>query len=453
MNIIDIFNLQNPWRKNTKFKAEPYFPRDIFPQILKWLTEPEIIVLIGPRQSGKTTIMNKLIEYLLQQKVPANSIFFFNCDNLAIQSFFNSIPDFIRFLSQMNSNKESIVLIDELQRLPNPGLFLKEIFDLKRKIKLIVSGSSSLEIKSKIKETLTGRKKVFTILPFNFIEFIQSENNYKELLIQSPKDIIKNYSYFEKIWGPKLNSDLFQFLTYGGYPRILQTTDLEKKKNILNEIFTSYVQRDVSDFLKIENISGFNKLVQMIALTSGQVINKSDLSLKSGLAINTLDKYLQILQDTFIIDRVVPYFSNRMKEIVKNPKFYFFDPGLRNFALSNFQHPDQRYDKGFLYETFIFQELLELRQDNSKLKFWRTKVGAEIDFILDWQIKTVPIECKSTMKKPVLSRSYQNFLNFYKPSNGFVLTSDFFLTKNYNATKIIFVPYYWFPFIKNEILN
>ncbi|HDP98816.1 MAG TPA: DUF4143 domain-containing protein, partial [bacterium] len=157
--------------------------------------------------------------------------------------------------------------------------------------------------------------------------------------------------------------------------------------------------------------------------------------------------------DTFVIDKVLPYFTNKLKEIVKNPKYYFYDPGIRNFALSNFQEIDLRHDKGFLFETFIFQELTNILDDKMKLKFWRTKVGAEVDFVFDWKTKAIPLECKSKMKKPVLSRSFQNFLNYYNISKGIVLTSDFFMTDKFGSTEIYFIPYHWFPFIKHEFFS
>ena len=169
---VDIFHLQNPWRTSPNFKVIPYFHRMVLPQIEEWLEEPEIIVLIGPRQSGKTTILMKLIEKMLGREIPPETIFYFNCDDFSVQSLFKNIPDFIRFINQMSTISQSTIIIDEIQRLSNPGLFLKELYDLKLGYKIFVSGSSSLEVRSKIKEALTGRKILFNILPFNFREIL-----------------------------------------------------------------------------------------------------------------------------------------------------------------------------------------------------------------------------------------------------------------------------------------
>ena len=218
--------------------------------------------------------------------------------------------------------------------------------------KIIVSGSSSLEIRSKIKEALTGRKIVFHILPLSFDEILYKDQLCQQLLKSPAQEIIANFASYEQIWGKKLLNLLEQYLIYGGYSRILLTDQIEKKKQFLNEIYTSYIQKDITDFLKIENVTGFNKFIQYIALTTGQVINKSELCLKTGLSHRTLDKYLQVLQDTFIIENIQPYFSNKLKEITKNPKLYFLDPGIRNSIISNFNPMIMRSDQGFLQEIF-----------------------------------------------------------------------------------------------------
>lgn len=453
MNLIDIFYFQNPWRKDPKFKVTPFFNRQVIARIEKWIDEPDIIILIGPRQSGKTTILYKLIENLLSQNISSDALFFFNCDNLAVRSVFEDITTFIRFINQMTTASQPIIIIDEVQRLPNPGMFLKELFDLKLNYKIIASGSSSLEIRSKIKEALTGRKILFHIFPLDFSEHLFKNDIFSPLNTTSCDDITEHFSQFNQIWGEKLKSEWELFLTYGGYPRIQLTDEFEKKKLLLNEIYSSYVQKDISEFLKIENITGFNKLVQLIALTSGQVINKSDLALNAGINHQTLDKFLGILQDTFVIESVIPFFTNKLKEIVKNPKLYFIDAGIRNLAIGNFNDPHLRQDQGFLQETYVLRELKSILNNNAKLKFWRTKVGAEVDFILEQGENIVPIECKSFLKTPGMSRSFQNFISLYHPPKGFVLNGNLFDKINFDNSDIYFIPYHWFPYLKNFTLS
>jgi len=452
MNIIDIFYYQNPWRKDPKFKVTPFFNRQVISQIENWLAEPEIIVLIGPRQSGKTTILHKLIENLIFQNKSTDSIFFFNCDNALVRSLFENIHTFIQFINQMKTTTHPVIAIDEIQRLPNPGMFLKELYDLKLNYKIIASGSSSLEIRSKIKEALTGRKMLFHVFPLDFTEYLARTDILSPITTTSTDEIYRNYVQHDQIWGEKLKSEWEHFLIYGGYPRIQLTNEIEKKKQLLNEIYSSYVQKDISEFLKIENITGFNKLVQLIALTSGQIINKSDLALNAGINHQTLDKFLGILQDTFVIESVIPFFTNKLKEIVKNPKFYFIDVGIRNFSIGNFNAPHLRQDQGFLQETYVLRELKSILHNNFKVKFWRTKVGAEVDFIIEYGENVIPIECKSLLKRPNMSRSFQNFISFYQPPKGVVLNRNLFENINFNNSEIYFIPYHWFAFLKKSIL-
>jgi len=397
--------------------------------------------------------LHRLIENLLTQNISPGNIFFFNCDNIVVQSLFESVTSFVQFIRQYATDSRSYIFIDEIQRLSNPGMFLKELFDLKLNFKIFVSGSSSLEIRSKIKEALTGRKILFHVLPFDFAEYLATNESLSPLNTIPPKEVIDTYEHFDRVWGGKLKTELEQFLIYGGYPRILLTNEIEKKKLLLNEIFTSYVKKDISEFLKIENIAGFNKLVQIISFTSGQIINKSTLALKAGIHNQTLDKFLHILQETFIIEIVIPFFSNKLKEIVKNPKLYFIDPGIRNFAISNFNALSLRPDQGFLQENFILRELKSLFNNNFKLKFWRTKVGAEIDFIIDRGDKVIPIECKSLLKKPGISRSFQNYISYYHPSKGLVLNSQIFDKISFEEAEIYFIPYHWFHILKHYFLR
>jgi len=453
MNIIETFNYQNPWRTNSQFQIQPYFKRAVAPEIAKWLHEPEIIVITGPRQSGKTTIFFKLIEKLISNKVPPKSILYFNCDDLGVRSIFKNIPDFVQFVNRMTEDSKPFLFIDEIQRVENPGLFLKQLYDLRLGYKILVSGSSSLEIRSKIKEYLTGRKIHFLVLPFDFPEFLAASGSFAELLKVQRHEIVSNFSHFDRIWGTALENSLKQYMMFGGYPRQLLTSLSNKKKSILKEIFDSYINKDVTDFLRIENVTGFNKLVQLVALTSGQIINKSNLSLNAGINYQTLEKYLQMLRDTFVIEPIQPFFSNELKEIVKNPKIYFIDPGLANFVISNFNDISVRTDAGFLQEQFIFRGIKTIMGADFQLKFWRTKIGAEVDFVIEKGDQRIPVECKSLLKRPVLQQSSLGFIRQYSPDIFLAANLQLFNEMKVENTKVVFLPYHWFNMLAPHYLT
>ncbi|NIA30669.1 MAG: DUF4143 domain-containing protein, partial [Actinobacteria bacterium] len=216
------------------------------------------------------------------------------------------------------------------------------------------------------------------------------------------------------------------------------------KRVIIKEIYDSYIKKDVTDFLKIENISGFNKLTQLLAFTSGQVVNKSNVSLNAGINYQTLEKYLQILQDTFVIETVHPFFSNKLKEIVKNPKIYFLDPGLYNHAVNNFNDITFRADAGVLREQFVFRGIKTIMGADFQLKFWRTKIGAEVDFIIEKGRQIIPIECKSLLKRPQLQSSALSFIKQYSPNLLLVANTKLFFETKIANTKVVFLPFRWF---------
>ncbi len=418
------FLLQNPWRKGNDFKINSV-QRETLPIILKELDDPSITVIIGGRQVGKTTILMNLISYLLRKKVAPKAIFYFNLDDFNLHPYFENYTRFINFI---NSEYEGFkfVLIDEIQRIKNPGIFLKLIYDLKLELKIIVSGSSSLELKSKIQETLTGRKHTFEILPFSFNEFLIAKN-----ILEIKEKSIDDLLLYHK---DQLKNLLKEFILYGGYPKVVLTENKERKLLELKEIYDSYIRKDVKDFLNVENISGYNNLVRGIAFQIGNLINYNELSSLSGLNVLTVKKYIDYLEGTYIFKRVFPYFKNARKEVSKTPKIFAYDTGLINYITGNLR--DEANLSGNIYENFVFTELLK---KGCEIKFWRSGGGAEVDFI----VNNIPVEVKSSnLKKMSLTKSFISFLKKYQPEKAYFLNMNLYGERIFNKTKIYFYPLY-----------
>jgi predicted AAA+ superfamily ATPase len=285
---------------------------------------------------------------------------------------------------------------------------LKGIYDLHLPLKLIVSGSSSLEIRSKVQEALTGRKKVFHLGPFDLEELSSAKS-----LLLGHSDVSGDKKYFNELFS--------EFLTYGGYPAVALARDREIKIQILSEIFRSYIEKDVKSFLHIENEYAFRNLVKILASQTGNLVNKHELSSSLGIHKNTLDNYLFYLEQTFLIDFIRPFFKNSRTELLKNPKAYFNDPGMRNFALGAFGEFDFRPDRGCLFENFCYLCLKSKIEDFATIHFWRTKAGAEVDFVVSGK-EVVPVEAKaSSMREPKISRSLRSFIYSYRPARAFYL--------------------------------
>ncbi|OGC23591.1 hypothetical protein A2291_00300 [candidate division WOR-1 bacterium RIFOXYB2_FULL_42_35] len=397
--------------------------RELKGEITKWLKREEIIVITGARQTGKSVLLYQLILNDILPKTTA--VHYFNLDVPKHLEFFQS-PDKLIALANKSKGK-TYVIIDEVQRLKEPGLFLKGVYDLHLPLKIIVSGSSALEIKSKIHEALTGRKVLFHLHPFNLKELCWA---------LFPKE------KFEKIVKDKQKFALAldHFLTYGGYPAVVMAKSKKLKLALLAEVFQSYLEKDVKAFLKVENETAFMNLLKLLASQVGSLTNKEELSNSLGIHKNTLDNYLFYLEQTFILDFIRPFYKNPRKELLKNPKVYFNDLGIRNFAVSTFGKFEYRPDKGVILENFAYLSLKKLVKYANTISFWRTKAGAEVDFILVDKMQPIPFEVKATrLEKFKISRSFRSFLLTYKPTKAFCLNLSLSETKNVGATKISFL--------------
>jgi predicted AAA+ superfamily ATPase len=444
--MIDItsFQLQNPWRSG-KFIPEKSLRRNLLSDVLSWLDDPDILVVIGSRQVGKTTLLFQVIEQLIATGLSAHDLFYFNLDDPILLESLETPAEFLNFI-EFNQKDRAYVFIDEVQRLENPGLFLKYIYDLKRNLKLIVTGSSSLEIRSKISESLTGRKKLFHLYPFDFVKFVAAK--WKEFSEISSKmktskigDFLAMLSEFNAVYHPTINKFLAEYFTYGGYPRVVLEPNPQRKIIHLKEIFTSYMQKDVKDFFKIENTTGYNNLIKVLSQQIGNLVNISELSNTLGLHKSTIEKYLNVLEGTFMFQRLTPFFQNVRREISKMPKIYAMDLGMRNFAAGNFNEIALRDDRGVMAENFVFAELTRLIEVPGDIHFWRTQTKAEVDLIIELPDQIIPTEVKfTTMKSPRLSRSFRSFLVKYRPQWGLVFTRDYIGQTQENETQILFLP-------------
>jgi predicted AAA+ superfamily ATPase len=406
--------------------------RKLFKEIKNHLKAKEISLIVGPRQAGKTTLMTEIMEFLNKK---GEKTLFLNLDYENDKKFFNSQEDFIKKLDLELGGKKGFVFIDEIQRKENAGLFLKGIYDLNLPYKLIISGSGSLELKEKIHESLAGRKRLFELGTVNFQEFVDFKTEYKY------SDKLNDFFEIEKEKSLKL---LDEFLNFGGYPRIVLEKEFSEKNKLINEIFRSYTEKDVSYFLGINQIEAFNLMIKVLASQTGQIIQYSDLAQKCGISVQTLKNYLWYAEKTFSIRKITPYFKNKHKEITKSPSVYFYDSGLRNFALGLFGILDQIDQKSFVFQNFVANKLFEKNQNTSNtIHFWRTIDKAEVDFVVNQGNSILPIEVKySSLQKPKLTRSFRSFLEKYSPKEAWVVNLDLEEELEVKETKVKFIPYY-----------
>jgi len=429
---ITAFNLSNPWRTGRDWDV-PGIRRAVTKEIADWLDEPEILILSGARQVGKTSILYQLIDWLIQSgRVGPDGIYYFNLDLVGISEFLEDQGSFLRFLNA-EKRPNIFIFIDEVQRLPNPGIFIKAIQDLRLPLKFILTGSSSLDIRTKTHEPLTGRKQVFHIEALSFSEYV------KTMPVLSSLPVLDSGNYSAYIGA--LNDALRDYGLYGGYPGPTLTADPEKKILRLNEIFSSYLEKDIAGFMKVGNITAFQKLATLLAAQQGGLVNIQELASTLGLHRETITRYIHYLEETFVIKRLTPLFSNPRTELSKMPKIYFADAGMRNLAMGSFSDLRSRSDTGQIIEgivaSYMFRNLLMPYRAN----YWRTKSGAEVDFIISGIKPVQSVEVKAGILKQVtISRGYRSFLSKYSPEKAILLNSTLWAETEIAEHKVEAIP-------------
>ena len=410
-----------------------FIQRDSIKEIINHLKSKEITVLVGPRQAGKTTIMINIKERLDKQGVKTLLL---NIDRDDHRVYFNTQTDLVNYLSLYFGKEKGYLFIDEIQRLDNAGLFLKGIYDRNLPYKLIVSGSGSLELKEKIHESLAGRKRVFEIPTITFFEFINFKTDYKFV------NKIHDFFLYDKTLPETL---LQEYLYFGGYPKVILAETIEEKKKTIQDIYQSYVEKDVQNLIHIKKTDSFIHLVTLLSSQIGQLVNITEISRLLNIDRETVKLYLWYLEKTFIINRINPYFSNIRKELTKMPIYYFNDIGLRNYIRNQFTVAPQIND-GFLFQNFVYQLLkISSQYKDSRLHFWRTKDGGEVNFIALQGSTPTPIEIKySSLSKIELNQSMINFITTYKPLRLYLINLQLNSSLTKHNCTIKAIPYYFF---------
>lgn len=347
------------------------------------------IVVIGPRQVGKTT----LIESILETK-----------DYLLLDG---DDPKTRTLLTEPNTEqirtilgKYKYVFIDEAQRIKGIGLTMKIITDRFKDVQLLTSGSSSFDLTNKINEPLTGRKWEYQLFPISWEEF-ENHHGY-------------------------LNSEqqLENRLLYGFYPDVLN--NIGDEISILRNLVNSYLYKDILSYSDIRKPEVLEKLVQALALQVGSEVNYSELAQIVNVDKNTISKYIDILQQGYIIFKLGSFSRNVRNEIKTNKKIYFYDNGVRNMVIGNFNPLDLRTDKGALWENFLISERIkqiEYKQSLARTYFWRTKQQQEVDFVEENSGKVIGYEFKWNKKRT--TKLPKTFVESYNAESNVIDKDNF----------------------------
>ena len=353
----------------------------------------KVLLLIGPRQVGKTTLLKNMIESVSTEK----KVQFWNCDE----------SDVRQFLSEANSAKlksfvgnSDFIVIDEAQRVKDIGLTIKLLHDSFPNVQLAVTGSSSLDLSNSINEPLTGRKFEYNLFPFSINELVNHTSMLEEM------------------------RQLQNRLVYGFYPDVVNNPGEEKE--ILTNIVNSYLYKDVFEFQDIRKSSVIEKLVQALALQVGSEVSFNELGNLLGIDTVTVQRYVDLLEKAYVIFHIRSFSRNVRNELKKSIKIYFYDNGVRNSVISNFSPVELRSDIGALWENFLISERIKnnaYHNKHAKYYFWRTTQKQEIDFIEEAEQNLFAYEFKYNPKK-VNSKCPVTFSNNYPNVPFDVITSE-----------------------------
>ena len=415
------------------------YKREILENIWKKIDSSEILLLNGARQVGKTTLMKMIKNKLIYEKgVKPKNIFWYDLEQVDDLSIWNKQISALNDLPINDRNEKYYLFIDEFQRSNEIGSTLKVIHDHYPHIKPIITGSASWYLD--IDESMAGRKEVFSIWPLNFSEFTEWNNdkkvkNHYQYCLKNidiaPKEIIEivNYSYIK-------------YATYGGYPKIVLSEEKEQKVKKLSEIINSYLTRDIKIWNYTANTLQVKNILILLASQIGSLLQISNLSNNSQLGRTMLINRLELLQNTFILHLINPYFTNKIKEIAKAPKVYLIDSGLSNSLLNTFFYEPKTKNFGHLVENVVATELLKTANVLDNIMFWRTVRGREVDLIKKHENKLIPIEVKSGNIEKIPA-SIKSFIQKYNSKKAYILNWSIIKEEEFAGCRIYFRPLWW----------
>lgn len=351
--------------------------RVIQQDITKKLQESnKAIIIYGPRQVGKTTLCKEIIQQLGYKTLAINA-------------------DEQRYIDVLSSRDSRVLLelvagydllfIDEAQRIPDIGINLKILIDQKPTLKIIVTGSSSFELANHVSEPLTGRAWTYTLFPIAQVELQKYHNRFE------------------------LNSAIEERLLWGSYPNIFHLEGIETKTRYMQQLVSNYLYKDILIMQKIRHADKLKQLLKLLAFQIGQEVSLSELATRLEMSKETVGRYIDLLQKTFVIFSLGGFSKNLRNEVTKMNKYYFYDLGVRNALIENFQPLNSRNDVGHLWENFLIIERMKRNQYKNQFKssyFWRIYNGSEIDYVEEGNGELNGFEIKWQQKKQRVPKTW-----------------------------------------------
>jgi len=411
-----IFFALNPWQVGDWFVDKNLISRSLQSTFAAQINSPYIQILTGACRTGKTTLLQQCIDYLLHhQAVPAKNIFYLNFDDIELRSELKNNPHLLLEIIELFSGKSIAenhatiyLFLDEVQKYPDYFDQIKFYYDTYgSKLQFILSGSAALEIGSRTVETFAGRSRHNYLFPFSLKEIVS--HNFPGIKLPSllcyllnnqfhPDNFRESYSHLLPI-SHKLTSLLQKILISGLLPEPFLAKEAGEAIEYLRQYRLTYLERDIRSLTQVGNLEDFSRLLNLVILQIGNLLVKSRFASDVGITQNTVSKYLSILEQTFVLEQMRPYTAHIRKRLVRSPKLYFFDVGFFSLVsgLKSYEVLKTAGKLGAVFENLCFNEIkknISAAIPSSNIFFWRTAGGAEVDFVIENHDHLIPIEVK-----------------------------------------------------------
>jgi predicted AAA+ superfamily ATPase len=399
-------------------------PRKILGKLLGELEKLFVSILIGPRQVGKTVLMR-----MIEKEAGLKTVYLDMENPLDATVLRRGIESLI---AEIGTEKQ-VLLLDEFHRIHDALLLFKQLKDAYPEIKVYASGSSSLEIHSHLKQSAVGRVRRTRIFPLSFPEWCQSMVDVP-LFDHDPEKRLPPRE--EK----RLGTLLDEFVVWGGMPEQAVLSDDIEKREVLREICSLYLEKDVRSLLRNDEILRFNEFLQLICLQVGQLMNRSRFGGQLGISTRQVEKQLKVMEHTFVYRPITTDYANPTKRLIKSPKIYWYDNGIRNALVRDFRKTTERPDGGALLENHVFCELDKAAGVDIDILFHRTQDGQEIDFVLERDRLKLLIEVKSSLIRDTIPRAIRELLARDDAVGAVILNNRIHDARQVNGKSVLFLP-------------
>lgn len=405
---------ENPWMRGEDLREwmQRFLPPNYISRRAQLTADHRVVLVVGPRQAGKSTLIWKTLAEA------GEPVLYVNCEEPSMREWLSSPAAFLADVAEWAGQARTL-FFEEVQRLPEAGLFLKGLVDRRTGLRIYATGSSSFDLEAATRESLAGRAQRHLLLPLSL----------GEAGATLPGNRLAREDALSRL--------VEQMMVFGGYPTVLTSDDPRRELATLVEAF---VVRDASDRFRIRHTAALRKILELAASQVGNLVNLSEWAALSNVSNDTVADYCRLLEETHLLRLVRPFVGGKRAEITSARKVYFLDNGIRNQLFGGFQVPGERADRGALLESFAFTELAKtVHPLLDGLSTWRSKSGAEVDFVVEHQGRLLACEIKAGDLRGNLSRSARSFIEAYQPEHFLVVNRTAWPETSVGTTRVRFL--------------